>query len=483
MTSLSARALGLLLDAWRSDSAGPAYSALADRIRLLVLDGRIPLGTRIPAERDLAGQLNVSRTTITAAYGELRDAGYLRSLRGSGSVARLPDPQTATGWGQRAVFEDGAHGMLDMTKASLPAIPAVAEAAALAATQLPAYLGHSGFDPVGLPVLREAIAARYTARGLPTDPDEVMVTIGAQHAIALIARTLLARGDRALVESPSYPHAMEALRDAGGRLVGVSVSSDDGWDEAGLEQALRRTSPTLAYLMPDFHNPTGRSMSDALREKVVRLAAESCTTLIADETMAELAIGDSIVQPPFAIHGAQGARPILIGSVGKSVWGGVRIGWIRAERPIIQRLVRSRNSGDLGTPILEQLIVTNLLGQYDAILETRRRQLTAGHARLSELLAERLPEWRVPTPSGGLTAWVNLGAPVSSQLTLAARSEGLLLAAGPRFGIDGAFERFLRIPYSYPGDDLDRAVTALAAAWRSVGRYPAPEPGYLAAVV
>ncbi len=89
----------------------------------------------------------------------------------------------------------------------------------------------------------------------------------------------------------------------------------------------------------------------------------------------------------------------------------------------------------------------------------------------------------MPHVAGGLTMWINLGAPVSSQLTLAARNEGLLLAAGPRFGIDGAFERFLRVPFSYPVEELDRAVAALDAAWQSVGRYPLPETGFLAAVV
>jgi len=97
VTLISARSLGLLLEAWRDDAAGPAYAALADRIRLLILDGRIPLGTRIPAERDLAAQLGVSRTTVTTAYGELRRAGYLRSIRGSGSVARLPHPMASSG--------------------------------------------------------------------------------------------------------------------------------------------------------------------------------------------------------------------------------------------------------------------------------------------------------------------------------------------------------------------------------------------------
>lgn len=466
----------MLLDAWRTDQASSAYAALAARIRLLILDGRIPLGTRIPAERDLATQLNVSRTTVTAAYGQLRESGYLRSIRGSGSVARLPHSESRP-------HETSQEGYLDLSKAALPALPALAQAAAQAVEELPAYLGGSGFDPIGIPALREAIADRYTARGLPTDPEQVMVTIGAQHAIALLSRTLLARGDRALVESPSYPHAFDALRGAGARLVPVSVTTDHGWDEAALEQAMQLTSPTLGYLMPDFHNPTGQSMSSELRDRALDLANAAATTLVADETMSEMAIDEGPRALPFGAGRKRGSQPVLIGSVGKSVWGGVRVGWIRAEPPLIQRLVRARNQGDLGTPILEQLIVKNLLADYDSILEVRRVQLRAGRDHLVAALAERMPEWKVPSVAGGLTLWVNLGSPVSSQLTLAARNEGLLLAAGPRFGIDGAFERFLRIPFSYSTEELDRGVAALDAAWQSVGRYALPDTGYLAAVV
>jgi len=472
MTSISARSLALLLDGWR-DAAAPAYVALADRIRLLVLDGRITLDARLPAERDLAAQLDLSRTTVSATYAELREAGFLSSVRGSGSVARLPHRGAPIG-------EQSEPGFLDFTKATMQAIPAIADAARRAAEQLPAYLGDSGFDPIGIPVLRSAIAARYTARGLPTDPEQIMVTIGAQHAIALLSRTLLSRGDRALVESPSYPHAYEALKNAGARLVPVTVTTDEGWDELGLEQAIQRTSPSLGYLMPDFHNPTGRSMSAELRERTLGLAARHGTTLIADETMAELAIDDVDPVLPFAAYG----DAILIGSVGKTVWGGVRIGWIRAERNVIQRLVRARSAGDLGTPALEQLLVTNLLDDFDGILATRKAQLKEGRDWMLRLLAERIPEWEVPSPAGGITTWINLGAPVSSQLAIAARSQGLQIAAGPRFGIDGAFERFIRVPFGQSLSEIERGVDALAAAWATVGRHPAQvDTGYLAEVV
>ncbi|QNE48086.1 PLP-dependent aminotransferase family protein [Glaciihabitans sp. INWT7] len=472
MNSLSARSLASLLRGWREATAAPAYAALADRIRLLILDGRIPLGTRVPAERDLAAQLGVSRTTVTAIYGELRDGGYLDSLRGSGSVARLPSRSPI-------IVDNHQAGYLDFSKAALPAIPALAAAAIQAATELPAYLGDSGFDPIGLPVLRAAVADRYSARGLPTEPEQIMITLGAQHAIALLARTILGRGDSALVESPSYPHAYEALRLTGARLVPVSVTSDDGWDEAALEQAIQRSSPAMGYLMPDFHNPTGQTMPAALRQRMLALAERQGTVIVADETMAELTIDRPDTPLPLAAYGAA----VTIGSVGKTVWGGVRIGWIRAERQLIQKLTRARSAGDLGTPALEQLVVKNLLDQYDAILDIRRTQLRAGRDHLAGALAAAFPEWRVPTPDGGLTTWVNLGAPVSSQLTLAARAEGLLLAAGPRFGIDGAFERFLRIPFGHSADETDRAIEALGRAWTSLARGPLLDQSFLAEVV
>ncbi len=472
MIPLSARSLATLLRGWREATAAPAYAALADRIRLLILDGRIPLGARVPAERDLATQLGVSRTTVTASYADLRAGGFLDSIRGSGSIARLPSRSVTT-------IETPHAGYLDFSKAALPANPALADAAVQAAAELPAHFGDSGFDPIGLPVLRAAVADRYTARGLPTTPEQILITIGAQHAIALLARTILGRGDSAIVESPSYPHAYEALRLTGARLVPVSVTTDDGWDDATLEQALQRSSPALGYLMPDFHNPTGRTMPPAQRERMLGIAERNGTVIVGDETTAELSIDRPEAPLPLAAYGPA----VLIGSVGKTVWGGVRIGWIRAEPGLIQKLARARSAGDLGTPVLEQLVVKNLLVDYDAILATRQKQLRAGRDHLAASLAIAIPEWLVPHPDGGLSTWVNLGSPVSSQLTLASRAEGLLIAAGPRFGLDGAFERFLRIPFGYSVEETDRAVAALKAAWSSLSRGLLLDQPFLAEVV
>ncbi|WP_158866497.1 MocR-like transcription factor YczR [Leifsonia sp. AG29] len=476
---LTARALESLLGVWRGSGAG--YQALADRIRLLVLDGRIPMGTRLPAERDLASRLELSRTTVAAAYRTLREAGFADSVRGSGTVVRLPGPALA-------LPATGGEGMLDFTKGALPAASALPAAARAAAEELPHFLPDPGYDLVGLPHLREAIAQRYRDRGLPTDADQVLVTVGAQQAIALIGRTFLTRGDRAIVEMPTYPHAMEALRLAGARLVPITVTPPeegphalgaeaDGWDVDAIEQTIRRSGPALAYVIPDFHNPTGASMSAETRERVLAAAAAHGTIVVADETTADLDIDRPGEYRPMAAYaaGAAGGAPVLtIGSASKSMWGGLRIGWIRADRPLIQRLVAAKPASDLGTPMLEQLVVARMLASIDEILEERRRQLGEGRDRVRALAAELFPEWSVPWVHGGLASWIGLGAPVSSALALAARNHGLLIAAGPRFGLDGAFERFLRIPITHAPADLERAFSALSGAWAVASREPAP---------
>jgi DNA-binding transcriptional MocR family regulator len=259
------------------------------------------------------------------------------------------------------------------------------------------------------------------------------------------------------------------------------AGDDDREETDGLVQAIRHSNPVAAYLIPDFHNPTGRTMSRSARARVLDAAASQGTVVIADETTAELSIDRPGRFPPMAADGPA----VLIGSVGKTVWGGLRVGWIRAERPLIRRLLAVRSPGDLGTPIIEQLLVTRLLDRMDEILELRSVQLRAGRDRLEEILARTIPEWDVPHVDGGIVTWVGLGAPVSSQLALTARREGLIVAAGPRFGIDGAFERFLRLPICYSPETTDAAVQALARAWRSLAHAPVsdPEPELLASVV
>ncbi|MBF4606010.1 PLP-dependent aminotransferase family protein [Curtobacterium sp. VKM Ac-1393] len=478
---LSARSAALLLTDWRDGTDAPAYEALSDAIRVLVIDGRVAQGVRLPAERGLAVALGVSRTTVANAYARLRSDGFVVSVRGSGSVVHLPasligrpDPERLGG-----VVDDE---LLDLRKAAMHSAPGVAEAVERAMRHVPAALAGIGYDTVGDPGLRAAIADRYTERGLPTDPSQVIVTIGAQHAIALLARVLVRRGDAVLVESPTYPHAHEAFREAGGRLVGVPVDARTGWDAAALETTLRRTAPAVAYVMPELHNPTGATMSAPTRQLLLSVAASVGTTVIADETMGELRI-DGSPSLPLAAADPSGSSVVMIGSADKVFWGGLRIGWIRAAPALLQRLLAARPTGDLGTPVLDQLVARELVPRTAVVLEARRESLRQGRDDVVGALRARLPDWDVPSPAGGLTTWVGLGRPVSSALVLAARSEGVVLASGGVFGPDGGFERFLRVPFTMAPADRGRLVDVLERAWARVGGESAGVRGSLAAVV
>jgi len=440
-----------LLGDWRH--GGPAAERLAATVRTLVLDGRIPVGTRLPAERPLAAGLGVSRATVTAAYDRLRDEGYLTRVLGAGSWVTIP----ATA-GQ--ALDDAKPAELDMTIAALPAPAEVLALAADAIAKLPRWLDHHGYAPLGLLPLREKIAARYTERGLPTTPDQILVTGGAMQAIDLAIRALLPRGRNAMVELPSYPAALDAIRNAGARLRAVPVSAD-GWDLGELEALVDSHSPALSYLIPEFHNPTGAVMDEPSRRRVLALLGGVDGYVIADETFVELNLEGVPAQAPLASY-ADSDRLVTVGSLSKAAWGGLRIGWARADAGLIRRLASARSGVDLSSPVLEQLVATEVLGEFDTILAERRALARAHRDVLAGALADRLPDWRHRPPSGGLAIWVELPQPFSTSLAVLAREHGVALTPGPRFGGNGLLERYLRLPFTARPAELQAAVSVLA---------------------
>ncbi|MHA6617613.1 MocR-like transcription factor YczR [Pseudonocardia sp. DLS-67] len=471
---IGARSFARLLGDWRPPGGKGLAGALADRIRLLVLDGRLPLQTRLPAERELAAAIAVSRTTVAASYEALRSAGVLRSRRGAGSWTRLPagPPDDA---GPAPFSPLGGSPLYDLAHAALPAPGEALRAAAAAAVQdLDVLLAGHGYDLGGQPALRAAIADKYSAAGLPTTPDQVLVTAGGVHGIHLALMVLAGPGDRVLVEHPTYPNALGAVTTRGARPVPVPMAPDpDGgsrWDLDLLTSAVRDAAPRLAYVIPDFQNPTGALLDRADRARLVDLARRTGTTLLVDETLIDLVLdGQTVV--PVAAHGAADSSLVLsIGSASKTFWGGLRIGWIRTSAAMVRRLAAARAGIDLGGPVLEQLTLARLLTDHGSVIASRRRELAAARDHLLNRLARTFPDWRPSRPGGGLSLWVDLGRPGSSRLAGAARRHDVLLAAGPRFGLDGAFERYLRLPFTLRRDRMDEAVDRLAAAWAELDR-------------
>jgi DNA-binding transcriptional MocR family regulator len=454
----------------------PAYQALAARVRRLAAEGRLARDTQLPSERALAVALGVSRTTVTRAYDALVETGYAAARQGSGTVVDIPGSALGA-LGGLLTARSAVDGVIDLTCAAPAAVPDTHAALGWAVDQMPAQVRGSGYYPEGLPALREAIAARYCERGLATSADEVVVTTGALAGLAIVSRLLVTPGDRVLTESPSYPNAMETLRSAHGRIIGHSVDSS-GWDVPALETTLRRATPRLALLMPDFHNPTGAVMSETDRERVARALARTGTTAVIDESSAELLLdpGAGPLPRPFAAYQAGGrANVVTVGSASKLLWGGLRIGWIRAPRRLVPALVEARVTMDLGSSVLEQLAVTYLFERLSPALAARQEGLRRSRDTLVALLAEHLPTWSVPVPSGGLNLWCRLPGGYSSALAEAGARAGLLLVPGGRFSVDGGLEAQQRLPFTLDApvyvEAVRRLVSADAEAQRT-GRVP-----------
>lgn len=449
-----------LLGHWQeSPSRTPLWRQLTGALRLLILDGRLALDSRLPGERELATALKVSRTTVASALAQLRDEGYVISRHGSGSRVVLPAQH------QQVPTRMNAVQALDLSTAALSAGPEIHQAYSHALNAMPQHLASTGYDQQGLPALREAIAQRYCERGLPTRADEIMVVNGAVSGLALILRLLTGPGDRVVVENPTYPLAIAAIQGASCRPVGVSLPAE-GWDVAGLAATFAQTAPRLAYLMPDFHNPTGRCMDAATRQQVTDLSARTRTTLVVDETMVDLWY-NAPPPPPLAAFNAD-APVITLGSTGKSFWGGLRLGWIRASSRTLASLVQARDTLDLGSPLLEQLATGWLLENADHFLPQRRQMLAARRDMCSALMHEYFPQWHYVQPEGGLSFWVELPNMMATQFAARAESVGIHLGVGTRFGLAGAFDRWLRLPFTLDDETLRIAFKTLQPLWYSL---------------
>jgi DNA-binding transcriptional MocR family regulator len=453
----------------------PAYLGLADELRLLIGDGRVDIGLRLPSERDLSLALGVSRTTVTRAYASLVETGYAVARQGSGTYTRVPG-------GRRQALDRTLtphttdDDVLDLSCAAPSAPPGLAAAYAEAATELPLYLGGHGYFPTGLPALQEAVAATYDERGLPTDPAQILVVPGALSALMVVAQALVGARDRVLVESPGYPNAHAALTRAGARRVAVPMDVD-GWDLDAVDRVARQARPRLAYLIPDFQNPTGNLMGNAQREQYAALLRRADAVPVVDESHAQLDLGAGRMPRPFATFAPDA---ITLGSASKSLWGGLRVGWIRSPLALVERLVAARVALDLGSPVYEQLVTARLLERREEHWATRRARLRAQRDALADAIAERLPGWRFRLPRGGLCLWCELpatGRRRGGALALAAEAErrGVIVSAGPVFGVDGGFDSFVRVPYTRPEDELRGAVDRLAGAWGALGE-SAPGP-------
>jgi DNA-binding transcriptional MocR family regulator len=467
--ALTALSVERMLGTWKGD--GPAYTALADSFRTLILDGRLPSGSRLPSERLLAPQLKVSRNTVAAAYRALREDGYLHSRQGTGSFVAIPEAyrqaDRVVSWAPAPPRSGDRTSVVDFTIASFPPPAAfLHRATRTLGDDLSPYRHDTGYDLKGVLGLRQAIADRYTATGLPTDASEIMVTAGAKQAWTLLLRQLTGRRDSVLVDVPTYPGALDSARTLGRRLLSVGIDDESGWDADLIASVIKRERPPLSYFLSGFHNPTGRAVPTEVQARVVAAAEEAGTFVVLDETLADLAL----TSRPSAerLFRRRSTQVVHIGSLSKICWAGMRLGWLRAPAQLVSRIVDLRASVDAGNSVLTELAAEKVLGFYDELVRDRRTLLAQRREVLTAALRELAPRWRFREPDGGLSLWVDLGAPVSSRLALAAADYGVVVVPGTRFGLDGTLDRHVRLPFLHDREVTRDGVRRLAAAFSDV---------------
>ncbi|WP_374776746.1 PLP-dependent aminotransferase family protein [Streptomyces sp. NBC_01310] len=471
-----------VLGGWTAGS-GPLYRRLAAALRSAVRTGDLAPGDRLPAERTLAAALGVSRATVAAAYDELRGVGAVDSRRGSGTrVARLPGGAlrpvdgrvrggTSAALVQRLV--DGPAEVISLSVAAEGAAPEVREAlTALLADGLDPLLAQTGYHPGGLPELRAALAERHTAGGLPTRPGQILVTTGATQALELVARLYVRRGSAVVVETPSWPGCLDALLAAGARPRRVPLD-EDGVEPGGFRAAL--PAAALAHVTPTFHNPTGILMSAGRRERIAELAARAGVPLVEDLAY-DTRLWDGPEPGPVAAHAPAGAEVLSVGSLAKSVWGGLRIGWLRGPAPVVERLARLKARADLGSPLLDQALAVRLLPRVDALRAGRAVVLRDRLAGLEASLSRELPGWTWQRPAGGGALWIRLpGGARAAVFAQVALRHGVELIPGSATDPSGAHDAYVRLPFTLPEPRLAELVTRLSTAWAAYGGAPSAE--------
>jgi DNA-binding transcriptional MocR family regulator len=461
----------------RAAGDGPAFRALAGSIAEAVQRGDVPGATLLPAERALAAALGVSRGTVVAAYDLLREDGVVLRRQGSGTWVRSAEAndglvdaaeQDAAVRARRlsARVVDPVAEVIDLGLSVLAA-PFGLDDDHLGATvdELVEVGGAHGYLPNGLPALRERLAERCTQAGLPTAPEQVAITHGAQHSIELAARLLVHPGDTVALESPTFPGAIDAFSRAGARFTTVGLDSG-GTRIDDLDRVLAADDVRALYLVPTCHSATGSVMASHRRRELAERIDRSETWLIEDEALAPLRF--AAPPPPSVASQCRTERHVLLGSLSKQVWAGLRVGWLRADAGLVGRLARLRAASDLGGSVQAQLVALRCLDGLDERTAALRRVLDARAQHLAHGLARELPDWRVHTPDGGLSIWCTLPLSVADELSACAPAHGVSVLPGSATSADDTFADHVRLSFALPPEVLDDGLVRLRAAWEQV---------------
>ena len=323
----------------------------------------------------------------------------------------------------------------------------------------------------GLPELRAWVAAQMGRQGARVSPEQVLITTGSQQGLDLVAKVLIDEGAPVLVETPTYLGALQAFAPMQPRVESVASDGEGVQPEALAAQlaALPR-APRFMYLLPNFQNPTGRTMSDARREAVLAVCRRQGLPIVEDNPYGELWFDQP---PPAPLLARWSEGVIYLGSFSKILAPGLRLGYVIAPPALYPKLLQAKQAADLHTPGFNQRMVAEVIqGDFlDRHVPTIRARYKAQRDAVLAALARELgpldAEWT--RPEGGMFVWVRLPEGLSAQALLPAAVEGgMAFVPGAPFYAADADPRALRLSFvtSTPGQ-IDAGMAALGRVVRA----------------
>jgi DNA-binding transcriptional MocR family regulator len=428
-------------------------------------------GSRLPSVRDCAARHGVSPATVVAAYDRLQaqglvtarpQRGYFVRERGAAprhgpAEAARTAPVDATAL-IRGMFHAGVRGSAP-GMGTLPEDwldPALLQRALRQASTAAAAAGWVRYgDPAGDPALRAALSRRLADLGVPAGPGQIVTTVGATHALDIVARTLLQPGDAVLVDEPGWAVEYERLTRMGMRLLPVPRGAD-GPDLAAMQALLQAHRPRLYVTVSVLHNPTGHSLTPAMAHQVLQLAERHDLTIVEDDTYAFLG-------PPQAtrlatLDGLK--RTVLVSGFSKILTPQWRVGFAAAAPALAERLIDSKLISTLTTPAPLEQAIAWCLDQGLLRRHAERIQQRLAAARERAVRHATAAGARFVTPPQGLFGWVDIGID-TERLALTMLDEGWLLAPGTLFQVGRRPSTCMRINFAATQDG--RFWRALAA--------------------
>ena len=488
------------------DRPVPLARQIQGHLERLIADGLLAPGVKLPATRELAQSLRVNRATVALAYEELVAAGLARAHVGQGTfvagepparpaartMALAPAPIDWTSLLSRSARTAAADeerrrtlGTPSDAGASVISFAGGMPDSALFPTdafrrvlnqvireegdELLQYSAAGGYAP-----LRRYLAGYLLRFGVEARAEEILIVNGSQQGFDLIARTLVDPGDLVAIEQPTYPGAMQAFRSFGARLLPVE------WDAAGprpdvFERLCERQAPKLFYCQPNAHNPSGLALEPEVGRRLLAAAARHQVPIVEDGFDGSLYYGP---RPGLPLKAADRAGLVLyIGTFSKILFPGLRLGWLVAPSPVMERLQAAKQLADLHTSALLQAAVHRFCERR--LLDRHVTRVTAEYARRRALLLtalrRRIPEGVTWTePQGGFALLLTLPPGLESTALLPAAFErGVAFTPGPAFFLDGGGERTLRLAFSsVAAGRIDEGVRRLAEVIRTAQRQP-----------